>query len=134
VIDEVQAKAITSRVFNALDCDTNGYVEPSEVDDHFAQLWHPIDIDRSRSLTPREYAKTHKKLDERAAKALFADADANANGEVDVREFGDHLRRMILILDTDGDYEISRDDVGLKPFPTFKARRFGFAQRSPGGS
>jgi hypothetical protein len=133
-ISEDQARAVAGRVFNALDCDINGFVEPNEVDDHFAQLWHPIDVDRSRSLNPREYAMTHDKLDDAAASALFVDADTNSDGEVSPREFGDHLRRVIVLLDTDGDNEISRADAGVKPFPTFKARRFSLSQPRAGDS
>lgn len=128
------ARAVVNLIFNALDCDVDGVVDPGEVDEHFAQLWHPIDRDRSRTLSPREYALTHHEVAEPIAQALFADADANGDGDVDFREFNAHIKRLIIVIDNDGDLEISRADVGLKPWPMPKARRFTFARRLPGDS
>lgn len=126
------AVAVVNLLFNALDCDLDGTVEPAEVDDHFGQLWLPVDRDQSQTLSRGEYAMTHRKMDDAGSDALFADADANRDGEVDVNEYRAHVKRMILLVDSDGDREATRPDVGLKPWPLPGARGFSFAKR-PGG-
>lgn len=100
-------------IFDRLDCDLDGTVEVAEVDDHFAQVWAPLDVDRSRSLSRTEYARTHPALPDTAARALFTDADADGDGRVNANEFRLHLQRMIRTLDADGDYVVSRADAGL---------------------
>ncbi len=117
------AKAVVNLLFNRLDCDLDGTVEPSEVDDHIAQLWHPIDNDRSRSLSPKEYAMSHRALAADGEQALFDNADANRDGQISVDEYRAHVKRAIVAVDTDGDREATRLDAGLNPWPKPFAKR-----------
>ena len=132
--DLADAKSVLNLLFYPLDCDMDGVIDPGEVDEHISQLWLPIDGDRSRTLSPKEYAMTHRTLDAKSDAVLFADADANHDGVVGVDEFRAHVKRMIRLLDTDGDREISRGDAGLKPLPKPIRRRPALANSDTGGS
>ena len=61
-VEAKHARALIGAFFQVLDCDLEGNVELSEIDDHFAQVWGPIDLDRSRALSAREYWKMHRPL------------------------------------------------------------------------
>lgn len=112
------AQAVISRVFDSLDCNLIGQIDISEVDDHFAQVWHPADLDRSMSLSKAEYDRIHAPISAPMSAVLFTDADSNADGLIGAREFRNHLQRLILTLDADGDHEVSRAEAGLKPLPS----------------
>ena len=127
-VDRDSAAAVVNLVFNRLDCDLDGTVEPEEVDEHLGQLWHPIDVDRSRWLNAREYAMSHRSVSVEVGASLFDEADADADGKISVDEYQAHLKRMILRVDDDGDREVSRPDVGLKPWPKGDGR-IGFGKR-----
>ncbi|MEE4379603.1 MAG: EF-hand domain-containing protein [Candidatus Competibacteraceae bacterium] len=133
-IKQNHALAVVKAVFSRLDCDLDGTIDPSEVDDHFAQLWHPIDRDRSRTLSKNEYALSHRSVPDTIGTALFRDADADTNGQISVTEYRKHLERMILTVDQDGDREVSLTDVGLKPMPTPKNSPFVTAKPQTDGS
>ncbi len=108
------AKAVLYIVFDRLDCDLEGTIDTAEVDDHFAQIWHPADLDQSMSLSRKEYQLVHAPVTRGIATALFKDADTDANGHIGAGEFRDHLQRMILTLDANGDFEVTRQEAGLK--------------------
>lgn len=133
VLAQGPARAVVNLIYNRLDCDLDGTVESDEVDDHIAQLWHPIDSDRSRSLTAKEYAMTHRAVDADTDKVLFQDADANADGQVSVDEFRAHLKRALLAVDADGDFEVTRQEAGLKPLPQPFTRRVVLKGAKRGG-
>ena len=122
------AQLVVSAVFDSMDCDLDGTIEPSEVDDHFAQLWHPADLDRSKALSRREYARTTQLADGVTVGQLFTDADRNGDALIGFSEYSAHLQRMILLADVNGDFEVSRNELGLTPHPKPErafARRFG---------
>ncbi|MEZ5582764.1 MAG: EF-hand domain-containing protein [Candidatus Competibacteraceae bacterium] len=133
-IEQSHAKAVVQAIFNRLDCDLDGTVDPSEVGEHIAQLWHPIDRDQSRTLSKKEYALTHRAVPEDIGTALFRDADADGDGQISVSEFRHHLERMIVKVDSNGDREVSLTEVGLKPMPTFKKNPFVTAKFRSDGS
>lgn len=108
-----QARAVVSEIFDRLDCEIDGIIEPDEVDEHFAQVWLPADSDRSRWLSPKEYSLTHKPVPDPVGETLFRDADSDKNGQIDAREFRSQLQRMIKTLDLDRNGEITRKDAGL---------------------
>lgn len=112
-IGQEGARAVVSAIFDRLDCEMDGIIEPDEVDEHFGSVWLPADKDRSRFLSPKEYSLTHRTVPDPIGEALFRDADANADGKVASYEFRSHLQRMIKTLDLDHDGEISRMDAGL---------------------
>jgi hypothetical protein len=131
-VDRDAAGALVSLVFDRLDCNMSGRVDVSEVDEHIALLWMPIDIDRSQTLQRHEYAMTHRTVGDDVAETLFRDADSNADGVVDVREFRQHVKRMILVLDANGDGEIDRADAGLAALPDFRSPRLRIGTAGPG--
>lgn len=113
-VGQEQARAVVSAIFDRLDCEFDGVIEPDEVDEHFAQVWLPADRDRSRFLSSNEYSRTHRSVPDQTGAALFRDADSNEDGQVVASEFRLHLQRMIKTLDLDHNGEITRKDAGLK--------------------
>lgn len=114
-LSRAEAAAVVDKVFNVLDCDIDGVIDRLEIDEHFAQLWLPLDTDRSGALSKLEYTYVHRAVPEATAKKLFADADADKDKNVTPIEFQKHMERMIQIVDDEGDGDIMRDDVGFKP-------------------
>ncbi len=107
------AQALIGAFFQVLDCDLEGNVELSEIDDHFAQVWGPIDLDRSRALSSREYWKMHRPLTPEGDAALWRDADRDGDSLVSPAELRSQLRRLMPLLDADGDLEISGAEAGF---------------------
>jgi Ca2+-binding EF-hand superfamily protein len=133
-VDPPHAQAVVNAVFGLLDCDLDGVIDPTEVDEHFAQLWHPADRDQSRMLSRKEYALLHRAVPDAIAAALFREADADADGQVSPNELRQHLQRMILRVDTNGDREVASADIGLNPMPTWKNSPFVTAKPRREGS
>lgn len=113
-------KAMVNATFNLLDCDTDGIIDPFEVDEHFSQLWLPVDRDHSRSLSKKEYFYTHRTVSKKVEDFLFRDADRNLDKKVSPEEFQRQMERAIGSLDSDQDGEVVRSDVGLKPMVIFR--------------
>jgi hypothetical protein len=120
-VDKEQAQAVVGSIFDLLDCETTGSIDTFEVDDHFSQVWLPADRDHSRTLSRREYAYTHYPMSKGKSEALFREADANSDGQLQAMEFRLHLQRMIQALDADGNREVTRQEAGLKPHPSPKS-------------
>lgn len=121
------ADLVVQRIYNQLDCDLDGTVEPDEVDEHFAQVWAPMDRDGSRTLSAMEYGQLvgtggAPQARERQ-RQLFRDADADASAAIDPAEMRAHLRRLIVLADRNGDYEVTRTEVGLAARPPARNRR-----------
>lgn len=114
-LDRETALTALLSVFDRMDCDHNGLIDPGEIDEHFSQVWSPADLDRSRSLSASEFARTHRPLPGPAADALFRAADRDADGRVDADELRAHLRELILRFDGNGDWEVSRADLRPEP-------------------
>lgn len=131
-VEQNEARALVGLVFDRLDCDMDGRVDVGEVDEHFSQMWMPIDVDRSRTLNRREYAMTHRAVADDVADRLYRDADGDADGTVDVREFRQHVKRMILAVDSDGDREVDRANAGLRALPDFRSPRLRLGAADPG--
>ncbi|MEM1230945.1 MAG: hypothetical protein AAGI15_10440, partial [Pseudomonadota bacterium] len=124
------ADLVVKRIYMQLDCDLDGAVEPDEVDEHFAQVWAPMDRDGSRTLSSTEYwqllgsaVSTQPVAADARVQQLFGDADADANQAIDPAEMRAHLRRLIVLADRNGDYEVTRPEVGLAPWPKAHNRR-----------
>lgn len=112
-VSKEDAAAVIGYIFSRLDCDLEGTVEVSEVDDHFAQVWTPLDIDWSRSLSPKEYSLTHVAKTEASARTLYEHADRNGDGRIGYTEFRLHLQELVAVLDANDDREVSRAEVML---------------------
>lgn len=111
------ARAMLNINFQRFDCENSGLAHVDEVDDHFAQIWLPADRDQNRTLSPTEYRRTHTSLGAAAEAALFADADANGDGQIAANEMRWHLRRLMRLADANGDAAVSLAEAGLPPDP-----------------
>lgn len=111
------AMAMLNVNFQRLDCENSGVAHIDEIDDHFAQIWLPADRDQNRSLSPSEFRGTHTTVDAVAEVALFADADANGDGRISASEMRWHLRRLMRLVDANGDAVVTLAEAGLPPDP-----------------
>ncbi len=100
-------------LFDLLDCDMDGTIEQAEIDDHFSQIWLPSDRDASQTLSAREFVLISGALSETQRSDTFNAADANADDVVSAAELRVYLFGLIELLDDNGDFELSRADLGL---------------------
>ncbi len=108
-----QARAVLQNLFSALDCDMAGDIDAGEVDDHFGQVWLPVDRDRSRLLDRSEYSRVHHAIPAADSRALFADADRNGDDGIDHNEYRAHLQRLLEVLDADANGSVTREEAGF---------------------
>lgn len=106
-----EAYAVIDKNFQSLDCENIGEFPPEEIDDHIGQVWLPVTAGQTQELTPRLYAKTHHGVPEDTAARLFADADADGDGKVILRESRDQFVRLIEQLDLNGDRWLTRAEL-----------------------
>lgn len=106
-----QASAFLVPVFDILDCTDQGFIESGEVDEHFAQVFNPMDRNRSRSLSRSEYLRYGSAETLSLREAAFDGIDTDRDQSVSALEFRSYLFQIIEIADTDGDGEVTREEL-----------------------
>lgn len=99
-------------MFYTLDCTDEGHLEAGEIAEHIAQIFRPFDVDRSISLTPREFSTASRLQTTDLQAQAFSMSDADGNGQVTTPEFTRYLERLMVIVDADGNGEITPLELG----------------------
>jgi len=97
--------------FDIMDCNSEGAIDTSEVDDHFHQIFFSHDRDRSKSISLSEFALFSP--DRAKSLYLFERIDKNFDKMLTAKEYRQHMIAAIKLADRDGDGELSRQEVGL---------------------
>lgn len=97
--------------FDIMDCNSEGAIDTSEVDDHFHQIFFSHDRNRSKSISLSEFALFSP--DRAKSLYLFERIDNNSDKMLTAKEYRQHMIAAIKLADRDGDGELSRQEVGL---------------------
>ena len=98
-------------VFDILDCTQQGFIEAGEIDEHLPILFNPLSRGETRILG-RDAFVTSEDADEAALQEqLFETMDGNHDELVSAREFRDTLVRLLDEMDSNGDDEITMDEL-----------------------
>lgn len=108
-------------MFYTLDCTDEGHLEAGEIGEHMSQLFRPYDVDRSITLSAKEFERAGRLSDPELLGTAFSMSDADASGEVTGREFEAYIARLLDVMDTDRDGEITPEELGDE---TLNPRRF----------
>ena len=106
------AKQTLSAMFYTLDCTDEGHLEAGEIGEHMAQLFRPFDVDRSISLSRKEFQRASRLSDPSQIELAFALSDANTDGQVTGPEFAHYLAHLLDVVDADRDGEITPSELG----------------------
>lgn len=98
-------------VFDILDCNRADAIDAAQVEEHFSQMFAPLDRDRSRTLSLDEYVGAIRGAERQARERLFARIDVNTDGIASVKEYRNHLFEMIELADTNKDGEVTRAEL-----------------------
>ena len=120
-IERKIAEQTLRAMFYTLDCTDEGYLEAGEIGEHMAQLFRPYDVDRSITLSAREFERAGRLSDPDLLATAFSLSDSDASGEVTGREFEAYIARLLDVMDADRDGEITPAELGDK---TLGPRRF----------
>ncbi|MEO1575857.1 MAG: hypothetical protein AAFU65_12970, partial [Pseudomonadota bacterium] len=78
---ERQIAAQTLRaMYYTLDCTDEGHLEAGEIGEHMSQLFRPFDVDRSITLSPREFERAGRLANPALQATAFSISDADASG------------------------------------------------------
>lgn len=116
-LDGPTAAFVLEPLFDTLDCDRKDAIDDGQIDEHFSQLFAPMDLDQSRSLTLSEFVRSSRTNARPRQEAVFSLADRNGDGLVSALEYGEFLVTMIGLADTDKDGDVTRVEL-LSHLPT----------------
>lgn len=97
--------------FDILDCDREGLIDTGQIDEHFTQLFGPLDMDRSRNLTPGEFIHHTQHRSRSRQEAAFKMADKDGDDLVSVNEFLAFYYGMVEAADTNRDGEVDLQEL-----------------------
>ena len=98
---------IVDPLFDELDCESLGYVQPGEVDEHAGPIFSSFDIDKSFGISRAEWYGGAISKENSLVALSFEMADANSDTSLNFLEFTTYLKRAVSTLDSNGDGELS---------------------------
>ena len=98
---------IVNPLFDELDCESLGYVQPGEVDEHAGPIFSSFDTDKSFGISKAEWYGGAISKENALVALSFKMADANSDTSLNYLEFTTYLKRAVSTLDSNGDGELS---------------------------
>lgn len=111
-VEQAIASQTLRAMFYTLDCTDEGHLEAGEIAEHMAQLFRPYDVDRSITLSAKEFSRAGRLSDPALQAEAFKMSDADRNGQVTSQEFAAYLTRLMSVVDADRDGEITPMELG----------------------